>query len=101
MRPQRRQPHAQKAAIALALSGDGYRLPVLRKMAASKDSFIPRTSIIYSFTYGITAVYLLGKLKYRESANILLDIIKSHGVFDESGFTADELFSSPNDIRFQ
>ena len=91
----------KNAAIALALMGDDSACPVLREMVLSRDMYIPETSEKYAQMYGITAVYLLGRLGDRAIVPTLLDIIQNDCPIDEAGFTPDEFYSNIGDVKFQ
>lgn len=92
---------AQNSAIALGLLWDLRALPKLREMAKARDMRVPKTSIKFAQTVGVTAVYLLGKLGDTESVSILEQIIADDGAFDEAAFRQDEMYATPADVSFQ
>ena len=65
----------RNSALALGLLGDRRALPVLRRMAAEKDAFMPKTRRKYNHPRGLAAVYLLGKLRDRASLSELKELI--------------------------
>lgn len=88
------------SAFALALINEKSALKVLRETALEKDVFIPKSSVKFTYARGVTAAYLLGRLKDSESTELLLDIVRSHGAFDESLFVPDEMHTRADDMRF-
>ena len=88
------------AAIALGLLDNKKALPLLRQMAAERDIFIPKSSVKFTYARGVSAVYLLGRMGDSDSAELLLDIVRSGGEFDEHSFTPDELHTRSDDMRF-
>lgn len=88
------------SALALGLMGERAALEQLRLMAAERDLFIPKSSIKYTYARGVSAVYLLGRMRDAQAVGLLVDIIRSGGRFDEEKFTPDELHSCAGDMRF-
>lgn len=90
----------KNVAIALALLDDNSGVAILREMARCRDGFIPATSAAYSYLYGVTAVYLLGRLADQQSVGLLLDMVRSRGQFSSKNFTPDALYADTADAAF-
>ena len=88
------------AALALGLLDNKAALPVLRQMVLERDAFIPKSSIKFTYARGVSAAYLLGRTGDADSVELLLDIVRDEGAFDESGFVPDELHTRSDDMRF-
>ena len=87
-------------AIALGRMGDERAIPVLREIAKNRDMTLPH-ALKMTVPFSISAIYLLGKLKDRQSVPILKDIISDNGSFDESLYVSNEMFPEKEDLRFQ
>ena len=88
------------SAFALALIGDKAALPVLRETLTERDTMIPKSSIKFTYARGATAAYLLGRLCDVDSVELLLDVVRDEGAFDEKAFVEDEFHTGPSDMRF-
>ena len=88
------------SAMALALLGGKEAAPVLKEIIREKDPFVPKTSLKYNQARGYAAVYLLGKLKDRDSVDDLIELLETR-----EGFTFEdhnrEFLSDEQDLRFQ
>ena len=91
----------KNAAFALGIMGDESCIPVLMEIAEKRDVYVPKSGVKYNYAHAVTAIYLLGKLAARESAGILLDIVRTKGVFDADSFKYDELHMKEADVSFQ
>lgn len=91
----------KNAALALGLLKDPAALPLLREMAFSSDNHVPSSSLKYVYTRGVSAIYLLGKLKDTRSLEALTDVVRKRGIQDLTGFTFSEFYFEPNDVYAQ
>ena len=53
---------SRHCALALGIMGEQAAIPMLRKMAVEPDNYVPKSSLKYIYTRGVSAIYLLGKL---------------------------------------
>lgn len=90
----------RNCAIALALHGDRAALPLLRKMAKERDSYVPQTSRKYNQVRGYTAIYLLGKLADKEVVPDLLALMRDRASFSNVSTDA-EFINSDEEYFFQ
>ena len=93
--------HLKKhAAIALALSGNSLALPILREIVRERDSYVPKTSHLYSQARGFAAIYLIGKLRDTHMIPELIDIVEEPTNYD---YVSDDksLVYDRQDIEFQ
>lgn len=65
---------SRNSALALGLIGDVDSLPSLRRIVEERDDFLPETSRKFNQLRAHSAIYLIGKLKDRESVTLLTDI---------------------------
>ncbi|MBU3190999.1 FAD-dependent oxidoreductase [Clostridium bowmanii] len=65
---------SRNSALALGLIGDVDALPMLRHIAQERDDFLPETSRKFNQLRAHSAIYLIGKLKDRDSVTLLTDI---------------------------
>ena len=65
---------SKNSALALGLMGDVNALPMLRRIVQERDDFLPKTSRKFNQLRAHSAIYLIGKLKDRESVTLLTDI---------------------------
>ena len=76
-------------------------LPKLRRMAGEPDNYIPKSSLKYVYTRGVSAIYLLGKLKDSASIEMLLDIVARKGRTGLKGFVYNEFYCTDDDVCSQ
>ena len=90
---------SKNSAVALALKGNGSGVEILRKMAKQRDLYTPKTSRKFNYPHGITAVYLLGRLKDEESVEIIKEILLNwtYGETEECA----EFIEGESDYYFQ
>ena len=74
---------SKHSAFALALCGNEKCLDVLRKIAKERDGFILDDCRKHNRMRGWMAVYLLGKLKDKESVELLCDILTGGNVYKD------------------
>ena len=85
----------------MALQGDTTACDILRNIISERDSFISKSSVKYTYTHATSAIYLLGKLRDKDSIETLLDVIRDGGKFDTENFEANEFYATEDDMRFQ
>ncbi|MFC4777018.1 FAD-dependent oxidoreductase [Paenibacillus sp. GCM10023252] len=71
----------RNSALALGLAGSEAALPVLRQMVRERDPYMPRTSRKYNSVRGYAALYLLGSLKDKESAAMIIELLQDPASF--------------------
>ncbi len=91
----------ENAALALGLAGDTRAVPILRKFAQERNMRVPKTSIKYVQTVGVSAIYLLGRLGDTGAVPILEQMISDGGAFDESKTPQSEMYFAARDVSFQ
>ena len=74
---------------------------MLRLMAAEPDNYVPKSSLKYVYTRGVSAIYLLGRLRDDESVELLLEIIKRRGKTGLDGFAFGEFYNESTDVYSQ
>ena len=62
---------------------------------------VPKTSIKYVQTVGVSAIYLLGRLGDTGAVPILEQMISDGGAFDESKTPQSEMYFAARDVSFQ
>ena len=62
---------------------------------------VPKTSIKYVQTVGVSAIYLLGRLGDKSAVPILEQIVSDGGAFDESKTPQSEMYFAARDVSFQ
>ena len=92
---------ARHAALALGIMGEKAARPMLRLMAAEPDNYVPKSSLKYVYTRGVSAIYLLGRLGDESSAELLLEIVKRRGKTELDGFTFGEFYNENTDVYSQ
>lgn len=88
------------AAIALGRMGDKRAIPVLREILENRDLTLP-SGLKMTVPLGVTSIYLLGKLKDKQSISLLKQIIIERGSFNKELFTSTEMFPTEKDLSFQ
>ena len=89
------------AALALGIMGRKEALPKLREMAMEPDNYVPKSSLKYIFTRGVSAIYLLGKLGDIDSVELLFDIVERKGLTEIPDFTFGEFYNEATDVYSQ
>ncbi|MBR4061044.1 MAG: FAD-dependent oxidoreductase [Lachnospiraceae bacterium] len=89
------------SALALGIMGERSAIPVLRKMAMEPDNYVPKSSLKYIYTRGVSAIYLLGKLGDVDSIEMLLDIVERKGLTEIPDFTFGEFYNESTDVYSQ
>jgi pyrimidine deaminase RibD-like protein len=94
------EPLRKHAAIALALSGNRLALPILRDIVRERDSYVPKTSHLYSQARSFAAIYLMGKLSDVEMISELIEIVEEPTKFN---YISDDksLVYDDQDVTFQ
>ena len=92
---------ARHCALALGIMGQVEALPKLREMAMEPDNYVPKSSLKYIYTRGVSAIYLLGKLGDVDSMDMLLDIVERKGLTDIPDFTFGEFYNEATDVYSQ
>lgn len=89
------------AAMALALADDDTGAPLLVDCVKRRDAFIPKTSRKYNMIRGASALYLLGRLRYKGALEELLPLIENWRAIEPDNFTPDEFLADEEEYRFQ
>lgn len=92
---------ARHCALALGIMGEQAAIPMLRKMAMEPDNYVPKSSLKYIYTRGVSAIYLLGKLGDVDSIDTLFDIVKRKGLTEIPDFTFGEFYNEATDVYSQ
>ena len=92
---------SRHCALALGIMGEQAAIPVLRKMAMEPDNYVPKSSLKYIYTRGVSAIYLLGKLGDVDSIELLFDIVERKGMTQIPDFTFGELHNEATDVYSQ
>lgn len=89
------------AALALGLMGEKCAVGKLRTMAAQPDNYVPRSSLKYLYTRGVSAIYLLGKAGDPDSEELLFQILERQGRTELKNFTYGEFYNHETDVFSQ
>ena len=81
--------------------GEKAAVPKLREMASEPDNYVPKSSLKYLYTRGVSAIYLLGKLGDVNSIEMLFDIVERKGLTDIPDFTFGEFYNEATDVYSQ
>ena len=93
---------SRHAALALGIMGESSAIPKLRQMAEERDNYVPKSSLKYIYTRGVSAIYLLGKLDDVDSMDTLFDIVAGKGKTElEDDFTFGEFYNENTDVYSQ
>ena len=92
---------ARNSALALGLIGEKAALDKLREIAKDMDNYVPKSSLKYVYTRGVSAIYLLGKLKDISSVDLLFGIVESRGQTKIDHFEFGEFYCEEKDIFSQ
>ena len=92
---------SRHCALALGIMGEQAAIPVLRKMAMEPDNYVPKSSLKYIYTRGVSAIYLLGKLGDVDSIELLFDIVERKGMTQIPDFTFGEFYNEATDVYSQ
>jgi HEAT repeat protein len=92
---------SRHCALALGIMGEEAALPKLREMAMEPDNYVPKSSLKYIYTRGVSAIYLLGKLGDVDSIDMLFDIVERNGLTDIPDFTFGEFYNEATDVYSQ
>ena len=92
---------SRHCALALGIMGEQAAIPMLRQMAMEPDNYVPKSSLKYIYTRGISAIYLLGKLGDVDSIELLFDIVERKGLTDIPNFTFGEFYNEATDVYSQ
>mgnify|MGYP004515444379 FL=1 len=92
---------AVHTAMALALADDAAGAPLLLDCVKRRDSFIPHTSRKYNMIRGAAALYLLGRLAWKDALSETLAVIRGWNVIVPAHFTPDEFLFDAEEYRFQ
>jgi hypothetical protein len=89
---------ARNTALALGLMGNRGALEKLREMAGEPDNHIPKSSLKYVYTRGVSALYLLGKLGDRDFLEPLFGMVEGRGRRGLEGFEFNEFYQRDLDL---
>ncbi len=92
---------ARNSAVALGLIGEEAALDKLREIAKDMDNYVPKSSLKYVYTRGVSAIYLLGKLKDISSIELLFGIVESRGKTRIDNFKFGEFYCEKKDVFSQ
>ncbi|MBR2037396.1 MAG: FAD-dependent oxidoreductase [Lachnospiraceae bacterium] len=92
---------SRHCALALGIMGEQAAISMLRKMAMEPDNYVPKSSLKYIYTRGVSAIYLLGKLGDVDSIEMLFDIVERKGLTDIPDFTFGEFYNEATDVYSQ
>ena len=92
---------SRHCALALGIMGEQAAIPVLRKMASEPDNYVPKSSLKYIYTRGVSAIYLLGKLGDVDSIELLFNIVERKGMTKIPNFTFGEFYNEATDVYSQ
>lgn len=92
---------SRHCALALGIMGEKAAVPKLREMASEPDNYVPKSSLKYLYTRGVSAIYLLGKLGDVNSIEMLFDIVERKGLTDIPDFTFGEFYNEATDVYSQ
>ena len=92
---------ARNSALALGIINETCALEKLREIAKEPDNYIPKSSLKYVYTRGVSAIYLLGKMADVDSVEMLFDIVERGGKTSLQGFTYNEFYCVENDVFSQ
>ena len=92
---------SRHCALAFGIMGEQAAIPMLRKMAMEPDNYVPKSSLKYIYTRGVSAIYLLGKLGDVDSVEMLFDIVERKGLTDIPDFTFGEFYNEATDVYSQ
>lgn len=88
-------------ALAMGLAGNPSALGKLRQMAFEPDNYVPKSSLKYVYTRGVSAVYLLGRMNDLDSVDSLFGIVERKGETSLEGFKFDEFYGNSRDVYSQ
>lgn len=91
----------RNSALALGILGKACAAGKLREMVKEPDNYIPKSSLKYVYTRGVSAIYLLGKLQDVDSIDLLFDIVERGGKTTLHEFTYGELYCKDSDVFSQ
>ena len=92
---------SRNAALALGIMGGKEAVNKLREMAAEPDNYVPKSSLKYVYTRGVSAIYLLGKLGDTGSVDLLFDILERRGRTELLDFEYGEFYNEDKDVFSQ
>jgi hypothetical protein len=92
---------AKNSTLALALMGDVKSLPMLRRIVEERDDFMPESSRKYNQLRVYSAIYLIGKLKDRESVELLTDIFMNPESCNNKNNIHNEFIFNDEEYYFQ
>lgn len=89
------------SALALGIMGEKCAIPKLQKMAKEPDNYVPKSSLKYIYTRGVSAIYLLGKLGDLDHVGLLFDVVEKKGRTVLEDFTFGEFYNEDTDVYSQ
>lgn len=89
------------AAMALALADDDAGAPQLINCVKRRDAFVPRSSRKYNMLRSASALYLLGRLRYKPALEEMLSLISNWQSITIEAFVPDEFMANEEECRFQ
>lgn len=92
---------SRHSALALGIMGEKSAIPKLHQMASEPDNYVPKSSLKYIYTRGVSAIYLLGKLGDVDSVEMLLEIVAGRGKTELKDFTFGEFYNEAKDVYSQ
>ena len=92
---------AKNSALALGLMGVPDSLPLLRKIVEDRDDYTPETSRKYNQLMGISALYLIGKLRDIDSIPLLTKIFNHPESCTNKNNISNEFIYNDEEYYFQ
>jgi hypothetical protein len=92
---------SRNTALAMGLAGNRSALGRLRQMAFEPDNYVPKSSLKYVYTRGVSAVYLLGRMNDIDSVDSLFGIVEQKGETPLDDFKFDEFYCNSRDVFSQ
>lgn len=92
---------SRNAALALGIMNEKSAVNKLREMAEEPDNYVPRSSLKYIYTRGVSAIYLLGRSGDPGAIDILLDIVERRGRTKLEDFSFGEFYNEAADVYSQ
>lgn len=89
------------SAFTLALLDDASGADILMELARARSMQRPLSSRKYNALYGVSAIYLLGRLGHLPAEALLFDIIEQWDGLVPDRFLDDEFMEIPEDFIFQ
>jgi hypothetical protein len=92
---------SRNTALAMGLAGNPSALGKLRQMAFEPDNYVPKSSLKYVYTRGVSAIYLLGRMNDTKSVDSLFGIVEGRGKTSLENFEFGEFYCNGTDVFSQ